>query len=188
MYWSNLKTGNILYLFMQNVVICTCILVKNTFEINRASTMYTIILLNFICRTSQTAGRNYCFIVSGDVSNCSYSTPCHDFASQFGLAIYLTQTKSPALVFILVNHQPAIDRQQNRRNGAFTPSLLGTTDPSNNKYLNGDGGACALCVCARARACVRVRAWARACVRACVHACVRVYACVGYTIIILGPG
>ena len=33
---------------------------------------YTIILLKSVCRCSQTAGRNSCSIVSGDVSNCSY--------------------------------------------------------------------------------------------------------------------
>ena len=34
--------------------------------------IYTIILLKFVCRCSQTSGRNSCLIVSGDVSNCSY--------------------------------------------------------------------------------------------------------------------
>ena len=34
--------------------------------------IYTIILLKSVCRCSQTAGRNSCSIVSGDVSNCSY--------------------------------------------------------------------------------------------------------------------
>ena len=38
--------------------------------------IYTIILLKYawlsVCRCSQTTDRNYCSIVSGDVSNCSY--------------------------------------------------------------------------------------------------------------------
>ena len=34
--------------------------------------IYTIILLKSVCRCSQTAGRNYCSIVSGNVSNGSY--------------------------------------------------------------------------------------------------------------------
>ena len=33
--------------------------------------IYTIILHKSVCRRSQTAGRNSCSIVSGDVSNCS---------------------------------------------------------------------------------------------------------------------
>ena len=35
-------------------------------------TIYAIILLKSVCRSSQTAGRNSCSIVSGDVANCSY--------------------------------------------------------------------------------------------------------------------
>ena len=35
-------------------------------------TIYAIILLKSVCRSSQTTGRNSCSIVSGDVANCSY--------------------------------------------------------------------------------------------------------------------
>ena len=45
-----------------------------------------------VCRRSQTEGRNYCSIVSGDVSKLivsSGSTSCHEFASQFGIAVCL---------------------------------------------------------------------------------------------------
>ena len=38
----------------------------------RQSTIYTKIILKSVYRISQTAGRNSCSIVSGNVSNCSY--------------------------------------------------------------------------------------------------------------------
>ena len=56
--------------------------------------IFTIILLKSVCRCSQTAGRNSCSIVLGDVSNCSYRltlTSCHEFASQFDLAFFYMQ-------------------------------------------------------------------------------------------------
>ena len=34
--------------------------------------IYTIILLKSVCQRSQSAGRNSCLIISGNVSNCSY--------------------------------------------------------------------------------------------------------------------
>ena len=43
--------------------------------------IYTIILLKSVCRRSQTAGRNSCSIVSGDVSNCSYRLTVHPVTS-----------------------------------------------------------------------------------------------------------
>ena len=43
--------------------------------------IYTIILLKSVCRRSQTAGRNSCSIVSGDVSNCSYRLKIHPVTS-----------------------------------------------------------------------------------------------------------
>ena len=54
------------------------------------------------------------------------STSCHEFPSQFGLAIflyakntqYLGGTGSPATVFILMKQRPVIDRQRNRPEGA----------------------------------------------------------------------
>ena len=44
-----------------------------------------------VCRCSQTAGRNSCSIVSGDVSNCSYRMRVHPVTSSrlFGLAFFL---------------------------------------------------------------------------------------------------
>ena len=35
-------------------------------------TIYTIVFLKSVCQRSQTAGRNSCSIVSGNVSNCSH--------------------------------------------------------------------------------------------------------------------
>ena len=131
--------------------------------------IYAIILLKSVCRSLQTAGRISCSIVSGDVSNCSYrlQLSCHEFASQFGLAILvrakntqnLLETGSPARVFIWMKRRPAIDRQRNRRKGALTPSPLSATDPSNSDNLKGDGGV-------RVRVPVLVRVRVRACVRA----------------------
>ena len=43
--------------------------------------IYTIILIKSVWRRSQTAGRNYCTIVSGDVSNCSYRLTVHHLTS-----------------------------------------------------------------------------------------------------------
>ena len=43
--------------------------------------IYTIILLKSVCRRSQTAGRNYCSIVSGDVANGSYRLKVHPVTS-----------------------------------------------------------------------------------------------------------
>ena len=42
--------------------------------------IYTIILQS-ICQCSQTAGRNSCSIVSGDISNCSYRLTVHPVTS-----------------------------------------------------------------------------------------------------------
>ena len=42
--------------------------------------IYIIILLT-VCRSYQTAGRNSCSIVSGDVSNCSYRLNAHPVTS-----------------------------------------------------------------------------------------------------------
>ena len=87
----------------------------------------------------------------------------------------IANTASHTRLFIWMKQWPAIYRQWNRRKGAggyFV--MVGRTDPSNSDNLNGDGGGwVSACVrlCARARACV--------CVRACTHACV---VCLQYTI------
>ena len=44
-------------------------------------TIYTIILLKSVCRCSQTAGRNSCSTVSGDISNCPYRLTVHTVTS-----------------------------------------------------------------------------------------------------------
>ena len=43
--------------------------------------IYTIIIIKYVYRCSQTAGRNYCAIVSGDDSNCSYRLTVHPLTS-----------------------------------------------------------------------------------------------------------
>ena len=45
---------------------------SDSFHQNNNCSIYTIILLKFVCRSYQTAGRNSCSIVSGDVANGSY--------------------------------------------------------------------------------------------------------------------
>ena len=78
-------------------------------------------------RCSQTASRNSCSIVSGDVSNCSYvssdSTSCHEFVSQFGLAFFLYAKTSksycedrPSLMWLL-NGPAAPVTMRSRLNG-----------------------------------------------------------------------
>ena len=43
--------------------------------------IYTISILKSVCQCSQTAGRNSCSIISGDVSNCSYRPTVHHVTS-----------------------------------------------------------------------------------------------------------
>ena len=43
--------------------------------------IYTISLLKSVCRCSQTAGRNSCSIIAGDVSDCSYRLRVHPVTS-----------------------------------------------------------------------------------------------------------
>ena len=124
----------------------------------------------------------------------SDSTSCHEFATQFGLAIFVKREKHPkprgnrvASACVYLNDPATVHGcQWNRRKGALTSSGLGATDASN---LNEDGGVCVcvcvcvycvcvcVCVCARARVlarvCVYVRASLRACARVRICACVR---------------
>ena len=60
---------------------------------HKTVTIYTIICLKSVCQRSQTAGRNSCTIVSGNVSYCSHrlTVSCHEFASQFGLAFFIRE-------------------------------------------------------------------------------------------------
>ena len=139
-------------------------------------TIYTIILLKSVC-LSQVA----ILARPPDVSNCSYRQKALPLTSSRLCLAYkffntrktpktITNTESPARLFIWMKQRPAIDRQQNRRNGALTLSWLGATDPSNNDNLNGDGDG-GVCACISAHACV--------------CACVM---CLQYTIIIFDPG
>ena len=131
--------------------------------------IYTII--ESVCRCYQTAGRNSCLVVSGDVSNCSYRLQYIlsrvRISVRPSIFIYAKNPSKPqgnrvASACVYLNDlSTGHECQRNRRKGALPLSRLGATDPSN---LNGDGG---VCVCMRARACERVRARARARVCGC---------------------
>ena len=147
--------------------------------------IYTIILLKSVrpsvrpsvCRCSQTAGRNSCSIVSGDVSNCLYRLTVYPLTSSrfsSGLAFFymrktLKTSGKPGRQCECLFQLPATS-YCHQRSG---PSRLTGTDPSNSDT------ATAVCVCVGG-GCAHVRAGecVRPFVRACVHACVRVCACV----------
>ena len=103
-----------------------------------------------VCRRSQTAGRNSCSIVSGDVSNGSYR--------QFGLAIFLyTKTIQNLgeigwLARVVYFNDPATGYECQRSG----PSRVGANESSANLY----GGVC-VCSRMRVRACVGMRACVR---------------------------
>ena len=54
--------------------------IRHSVRLAWGRTIYTIIILS-VCRRSQTAGRHFCSIVSGDVSNCSYRLTIHHVTS-----------------------------------------------------------------------------------------------------------
>ena len=149
--------------------------------------IYTIILFKsvcmYVCRCSQTAGRNSCSIVSGDVSNCSYRLTVHPVTSShlsstlFYMRKTLKTSGKPGHQCQCLFQWPAIS-YCHKRSG---PSRLSNTDPSNSDT------ATAVCVwggvCTRSRGCVRTRV--RPFIRACMRACVM---CLQYTIIIFDPG
>ena len=53
-------------------IIATFTLIMLTLNNPVHTNIYTIIFLKSVCQRSQTAGRNSCSIVSGNVSNCSH--------------------------------------------------------------------------------------------------------------------
>ena len=64
---------------------------------NEEGKIYTIILHKSVCRSSQTADRNSCSIVSGRCIKLFVSTEgpsSHEFASQFGVAILFLYAKN----------------------------------------------------------------------------------------------
>ena len=123
--------------------------------------VHTIILLKSVCLSQLANCRSQS--LPDRLGSClklfvsTESTSCHEFTSQFSLAIILyaknTQnyrnTESPVRLFISMKQRPAIDRQRNQQKRALTPSWMGATDPSNSDNLNGDGSG-----------------WVSACVRA----------------------
>ena len=78
-----------------------------------------MIRLKYVCRCSQTAGRNYCLIDSGDAST-SDSTSSHEFACQFSLAIFLfaknTCSKSVGVSFIRTTMKVQLDTKNSNTN------------------------------------------------------------------------
>ena len=117
--------------------------------------IYTIILLKSACRRSQTADRNSCSIVSGDVSNCSYRLKVHPVTSSHlssasNFFIREKHPKSqgnrwPARMFIWMTLLPAMNASGAGRHG-WAPTN------STNLY----GSDCSVCVCSHmhVRACV----------------------------------
>ena len=103
-----------------------------------------------VCRCSQTAGRNSCSIVSGDVSNCSYRLTVHHLTSwRLSSAwIFFTRktsktianTASHTRLFISMKHRLALHVQRNRRKEGVSSSWLGAHRPCNSDNLDGDGG------------------------------------------------
>ena len=108
-----------------------------------------------VCRRSQTAGRNSCSIVSGDVSNCSNRLTVHPV------------TRSPSNFFIREKHPKSRGNQVASACVYFNDPTLAMNASgasshgwapinSANMYGGGDGGVCVcVCVCSRACACVR---------------------------------
>ena len=120
-----------------------------------------------VCRCSQTAGRNSCSIVSGDVSNCSYRLTLSRVRVSVRPSNFFIREKHPkpwgkrvASTCVYLN-DPAT---------GIVASGAGGHDwvPTNSDNLYGDGGVCV-------------------CVRACARVCACVM-CLQYTIIIFYPG
>ena len=131
-----------------------------------------------VCRRSQTAGRNSCSIVSGDVSNCSYHLTVHTVtSSRHSLNIQnLGEIGWPARVCL---NDPATGYECQRR-GAVTVGRNWIVLTCTDTHTHARARACIrLCMCALAHA------WACVHARACVRACVM---CLQHTIIIFDPG
>ena len=134
--------------------------------------IYTIIFLLSlsvclsVCQRSQTAGRNSCSIVSGDVSNWSYCLTVH-FVTSSRLSsakqlFYMRKTSktsgeigSPACLFIWMASDwhclASVEKEAPNHDGV----MVGRTENSEQRVVVG---------CVRVRECERV--WVRACMRA----------------------
>ena len=131
--------------------------------------IYTIILLKSVCRCSQTAGRNSCSIVSGNVSNHSYRLTVHPVTS------WRLSTDRPFMAGGTGEKRPHL-----RHGWAHTAHVTART-----WMVTAVGGW----ACERVRVCACVRM----CVCACACVCVRAYMracvmCLPYTIILFDPG
>ena len=89
-------------------------------------------------------------------------TASHEFASQFGLAIFLCAKNTQNYAIIYLN-EPAKGHcsPATSRKWALTASRLHASDPSNSDNTNGDGG---VCVCVGVRLCDSVIVHVCACV------------------------
>ena len=83
----------------------------------------------------KTAGRNFCSIISGDVSNCSYRLTVHSVASsRFSSANNLFYTQNPPKLsrilsrqrVVYLNDAPTGHYLASVEKGELTPSWLGT--------------------------------------------------------------
>ena len=127
--------------------------------------IYTIILYKSVCLRSQTAGRNSCSIVSGDVSNWSYRLTVHPVTSSRG-----NRVASACCLFQWPCHS-ACQGHWNKQHALATRWLLGLWMPAEQAVTGGrlwialtcTSVAMAVCVCARACVCAHtlacVRAW-----------------------------
>ena len=142
-----------------------------------------------VCQRSQTAGRNSCSFVSGNVSNCSHRLTvlsCHEFASQFGLAFFIREQLPKSLgnrvasASVYFNESPIGHCLASVGKGAPNHDgvIVGRTETANSdsRVWGVRVRECAR-VCASVRECARVCASVRECARVCasLRECARAY-------------
>ena len=133
-----------------------------------------------VCRRSQTEGRNSCSIVSGNVSNCSYSLKAHPFTSSRLSSAYqcfYTREHPKYRGNRVASACGYLNCQRSALSQAERSVTVGRHRIAIACAADGDGDDGCVCARVRARACACV--CARACMRACVCACVM---CLQYTI------
>ena len=99
------------------------------------------------------------------------SISCHEFASQFGLAIFYKRKTSKTSGKSGHQRVCLFECQQNRRKEALIPSRLGATNPSK------------LTVCVRV--CVRACVPVCACVSGCLHDVFAIYDNISHSLIMI---
>ena len=141
--------------------------------------IYTIIQLKSVCRSSQTAGRNSCSILSGDVSICSYGLAVHPVTrSRVILFIREKHPKPRECVYLnetATGHWSAAEppKREGKAQNGWAP-------PTHRRATTWTAVCVRECVRARTRMCVCVNVCVRAreCACACTCACVRMRMCV----------